>query len=242
MRIKNHVHTNRFLPNFQIYDDNAVILSIPSSPTDTMLEALESIINWNGPITFAEIEDKYTPTILHMSAKYGTSVVGCSCQFSSIMEKDATKITNISSELPNKVRVTQLSVSDTKFVSENRKFSTFEFTADEIQHFGGAGVYVDSELVSCALMSGIGSINGLWTDVNERGKGYAELAMRKVIEMATKKGLLPNVQVEPYNLSSQRLMEKLGFKVSHLVDIIFFKPFELQINNCPKHYCAINYN
>lgn len=96
--------------------------------------------------------------------------------------------------------------------------------SDTIKHTGSAGVYVSGELVSWVVIFVIGSINALYTEDAQRGKGYAALTMRKVCKVAGDKGLVPNVQVQIGNTASKKLMHKVGLEDSHIVEWISYNP------------------
>jgi len=85
-------------------------------------------------------------------------------------------------------------------------------------------VYLNDELISWVVIYLSGSIHALWTEERFRGKGIGMLTMKKVCQIALERGWMPNVQISLENSASRRLMEKVGFTPTHLVQWVRYGP------------------
>jgi GNAT superfamily N-acetyltransferase len=136
--------------------------------------------------------------------------------------------TILSSQPGSIIEAKELCPQDAVLVAKRWKFASPGsdiFLAETIQHgSGSAGVYLNGELVSWVVIFIIGSINALYTEDNYRGQGFGLLTMKKVCKIGGDKGLVPNVQIQIGNIASKKLMSKIGFKDSHVVEWVIYRP------------------
>lgn len=93
------------------------------------------------------------------------------------------------------------------------------------------GVYIKDDdnagndrLVSFAVALPFGSIHAFHTEPDQRRKGYGKLTMKVLAENIALAGRMPLVQIYEDNDNSKAINVGIGFKYSHEIFLITFRP------------------
>jgi ribosomal protein S18 acetylase RimI-like enzyme len=215
------------------YEETEIIVFTSDScgGTKEALDAFEKLVNWNKLNTFASTNGPITQRIKELCLKNGKILETIPCKFNvmncdKIDEKYLQKQEELLRENKGTV-VASLRREDVKLVTANWKFSreeTDKELIDLIDKIASTGIYIDSELISWMLLNQIGTMSALHTMEQHRGKGYAEIVARNVTKAAKEIGLIPSVEMEPYNTSSFRLFSKIGYEFAFESEWITYSP------------------
>ena len=175
------------------------------------------------------VERDSTPFIVQALMNQGHVLTIRSCDMVCLLKDNETTETISNSnppELENYI-VKELEPEDAQIVSSHWSFGLWEqpvhYVRMCIERFPSAGIYSKetNELMSWVICYNFGSFGMLHTPEKFRGKGFATIVMKRLLEEHKARGLIPVTGVERRNHVSRRLMTKLGFEYTHDMDFIY---------------------
>ncbi|XP_075210287.1 uncharacterized protein LOC142317616 [Lycorma delicatula] len=98
-----------------------------------------------------------------------------------------------------------------------------QLARDVIVYNKGMGLFrkADDKLVAWSLMQHYGALGMLYTDDNERGKGYGKLISLALTKYLVDIEIDPYLYVNPNNTHSFSIYKKIGFEITDKVSWIF---------------------
>lgn len=99
-----------------------------------------------------------------------------------------------------------------------------------IQNSASCGVYVKrtpdekASLASFALLSPVGLLNILYTEVEYRRRGFGVQVLRSLGSRVVEMGFTPRAEFEIWNDASRLVQSKAGFTFVDKVNWVVFKP------------------
>lgn len=133
------------------------------------------------------------------------------------------------------IRATRLRPSDADLVQDRwpEKVDRYlEMLRASIELCSSGGVYIVDEdnklvherLVSFAVALPFGSIHAFHTEPEQRRKGFGKLTMKVLAKNIAVAGRVPLVQIYEDNDNSKAINVGIGFKYSHVIFLITFRP------------------
>lgn len=131
------------------------------------------------------------------------------------------------------IRVTALRLSDAEMVQDRwpeKADGYLEMLRSSIELCSSGGVYLVDEdnqserLVSFAVALPFGSIHAFHTEPDQRRKGFGKLTMKVLAKNIASAGRLPLLQIYEDNDNSKAINVGIGFKYSHEIFFITYKP------------------
>jgi len=114
-----------------------------------------------------------------------------------------------------------------------------EMIQTSIEFVGSGGVYIGKdadgndtpantskalELSSWAVALPFGSIHALYTEPDYQRRGYGALTMKMVSKSVASSGRIPAVQIFKTNDTSKSVNLRVGYKLSHEINLIHYFP------------------
>lgn len=122
--------------------------------------------------------------------------------------------------LPPEEVCSPLEESQSSYVYDNSSYKDYteeSYITDRLQKDISAGIWLDETLVGWGLTHDDGSLGFLNVLEEHRGNGYGEALLRSMILQKRKLKQPVFVNIEPHNIKSVNLVEKLGFTRDRLV-------------------------
>jgi GNAT superfamily N-acetyltransferase len=108
-------------------------------------------------------------------------------------------------------RLTQTDIPHILNHSHYKQFLSIEYLNDRIKRSYSAGIDMNGELAAWGLTHDDGALGSLHVTDDYRGHGFAQEIIKSLVCQCRDNDEIPFAQVEPNNIPSIRLLEKLGF-------------------------------
>ncbi|XP_037027690.1 uncharacterized protein LOC119068257 isoform X1 [Bradysia coprophila] len=210
----------------------------PTGSTQETVAALLSALDWSQEIQFEGVDTSISPTLVEVALKYGSvnqnDPIGLYYMtreeaLAILSEKDQISISN------SNIRASSLHPSDAHMVQDRwpeKVDGYLEMLQASIELCSSGGVYivddvnksVPDRLVSFAVALPFGSIHAFHTEPDQRRKGFGKLTMKVLAKNIALAGRIPLVQIYEDNDNSKAINVGIGFKYSHKIFLITFRP------------------
>lgn len=111
--------------------------------------------------------------------------------------------------------VQELCVEDAEYIYNNYKYKEYasvEYLKDRIENDISIGVKEDGKLLAWVLVHDDGAIGMLQVLDDYRGRGYAKLLMKTIVNRLIDCGRIPFAHIEEDNIASRNLCTSIGFE------------------------------
>ncbi|ODM92392.1 hypothetical protein Ocin01_14290 [Orchesella cincta] len=214
------------------HDDDAV--------TTEMLTAFSELHDWSKPYVFGAIPEAFSVHLEKIAIEKGGSISRNLCADMYLPMEDALKLDLNKMDFKDEFEVDKLTEENALKVDSHWKYGKGgEFMAEVIKSSVSAGVFkrktdpntgetsssrANEDLVSWIVFIELGTLNALYTSEDHRRRGLAQWTLEAGSKWAAEAGFIPMCEIEEYNVQSRSLVEKVGYKLLHNVNWMYYVP------------------
>lgn len=184
-------------------------------------------VDWSDRIIFEAVFEEYIPIVEELIASNN-----CRSTYEAIFNEfwlPPEGRNKIIVDLPENTYLDRLNESHVKIVNETWKYGskdTESLVKNTICVNFGIGLFrkEDGKLLAWNTMQHFAALGMLFTDIEERNKGYGRIVTAELAKALVEQNVVPYACVSEVNKPSTNLFTKLGFVIANRVTWIFVQP------------------